>query len=98
MRFATYQEFWPFYLAQHTQWANKVLHSIGLLWALTTVIASFYYQNFWLFLMAFPVGYGPAWVGHFFFEKNKPATFGYPFWSFISDFRMVYLFLTGKIR
>lgn len=98
MQFANYAEFWPYYLSQHSRWGTKVLHSIGLVWALTTVIAGVWAQSAWLMVLAIPIGYAPAWIGHFFVEENKPATWSHPLWSFISDFRMVFLFLTGKLR
>jgi hypothetical protein len=52
--------------------------------------------NFYLFWFLPVIGYGFAWVGHFFFEKNKPATFQYPFWSLISDFKLFFELIVGK--
>ena len=53
--------------------------------------------KWWLFPLAFIPGYGAAWIGHFFIEKNKPATFQYPLWSFMGDYKMIWLMLTGRM-
>jgi hypothetical protein len=93
----TYTDFWPFYLGQHAKPSTRVVHYFGtiastlfLVWAIAT-------QHWW-WLLAVPFfGYAPAWFGHFFIEKNKPATFQAPLWSLISDYRMCGLFLTGRL-
>lgn len=86
--FKSFRDFYPFYLSQHRHPMTRALHIFGLL-------LSFYCLGYvlwtgrWVGLMIVPVvGYGPAWVGHFFFEKNKPATFRYPFYSLMGDFVM----------
>ena len=96
-RFASYNEFFEFYLAQHSDPTNRLLHGIGTVLGLCIVVAAFVTGHPWYALLFFPVGYGFAWTGHFLVERNKPATFGHPFWSFISDFRMVGLMLTGRL-
>jgi hypothetical protein len=95
--FASYDEFFQFYLRQHSNPLNRVLHAIGTTLGVTVVIGALVLRHPWYGLLFFPIGYGFAWTGHFLVEKNKPATFGYPFWSFISDFRMMGLMFTGRL-
>lgn len=93
-----YQDFWYFYLQEHSHPGNRLMHYIGTTGVILLFIYSLYTRNLW-FLLLLPVcGYGFAWFGHFFIEKNKPATFTYPFWSLISDFRMYFCFLTGTLK
>ncbi|MDO9037358.1 MAG: DUF962 domain-containing protein [Lutibacter sp.] len=96
-RIKSFEEFYPFYLKQHSNKICRLLHVIG-----TTVVLALaftaVYHNIPALWIAVPVaGYGFAWVGHFFFEKNKPATFQYPLWSLRSDFKMYFDILSGKI-
>lgn len=90
------KEFYPFYLSEHQDSACRTLHFVGT----GLVILSFVYFLIslnWIYLALVPVlGYGFAWVGHFFFEKNKPATFQYPGYSLASDFIMFWDLLRGK--
>lgn len=95
--FNNFTEFYPFYLHEHQNRTNKRLHFIGttlVMLILLFVIFSSKYRFLWFCPL---VGYGFAWVGHFFFENNKPATFKYPFYSLIGDFRMWWDIATGKI-
>lgn len=87
---ASFEEFWPFYVAQHLDPANRALHFLGTSLALAAVAAALTLTPWWL-LGAPLAGYGPAWVGHFCFEKNKPATFRHPLWSLRGDLRMYLL-------
>ena len=96
-KFQKYNEFFQFYLTQHRNPRNRVLHAMGTTLGVLVVLGSLLSGHPWYALLFFPIGYGFAWTGHFLLEKNKPATFGYPFWSFISDFRMVGLMLTGRL-
>jgi hypothetical protein len=96
--FASFREFYPFYLGEHSNRTSRRLHvigSTGVLVILGLVVAQVL-TLWWLF--ALPVcGYGFAWVGHFFFEHNKPATFKHPFYSLMGDWVMFKDVLTGKI-
>lgn len=93
----SYTEFYPFYLSQHANITCRTLHYIGTTLVLSVLIYALATQSY-LLLLALPVcGYFFAWVGHFAFEKNKPATFTYPVWSLMGDFQMYFEFLTGRL-
>ena len=97
-QFSSFGEFYPFYLSQHSDRTCRRLHFVGtglVIGVLAWVIAS----GTWAGLLLLPVvGYGFAWVGHFGFEKNKPATLKYPIYSLMGDFVMFRDMLTGRIR
>lgn len=95
--FATYDEFFLFYLTQHSDRRNRMMHAVGTTLGLALVVIAFATGYGWYALLWPVIGYGFAWTGHFLLEGNKPATFGHPFWSFISDFRMLWLMLTGQL-
>jgi len=95
--FKTFKEFYPFYLRQHQHKICRLLHVIGTTIVLALAITAVYHLNFSLFLYIPVAGYGFAWVGHFFFEKNKPSTFKYPLWSLKADFIMYFEVLSGKL-
>lgn len=93
----TYDEFWTHYLAAHADPRCRALHYAGTLAALGLVALAATRRN-WRPLAAAPlVGYGAAWFGHVVFERNRPATFGHPLWSAVSDFHMLGLFLSGRL-
>ena len=96
--YASFREFYPFYLGEHTNRTSRRLHVSGTLLAL--VFAAFAVLSSRLALLwAVPVaGYAFAWVGHYFFQKNRPATFSHPLYSLCGDFRMLYEVLTGRMR
>ena len=95
--FKTYEEFWPHYLSEHSRPATRWLHAAGTLAGLALLIF-FAATARWAWLpLALVPGYGFAWVGHFFVERNRPATFAHPWWSFVSDFRMIWLLATGRL-
>ncbi|HWP44281.1 MAG TPA: DUF962 domain-containing protein [Blastocatellia bacterium] len=97
-RFESFKEFYPFYLSEHSNRTCRRLHFIGSALVLVTLVYSILTSS-WLALLALPViGYGFAWVGHFFFEKNRPATFTYPLYSLIGDWVMFKNILTGKLK
>ncbi|WP_110969556.1 DUF962 domain-containing protein [Pseudomonas huaxiensis] len=96
-RFNSFAQFYPYYLGEHSDPTCRRLHFVGT----TLVIALLAYtigSGKWLLLLAVPfAGYGFAWVGHFFFEKNRPATFSYPLYSLLGDFAMYRDMLLGKV-
>jgi hypothetical protein len=96
-RIQTYADFFPYYLREHRQPASRGLHYVGTVCSLAAIVLGVWTGNPWWFPAALIGGYGPAWIGHFFIEKNRPATFQYPFWSLISDYRMFFLWITGRL-
>jgi hypothetical protein len=95
-KFKTLKEFYPFYLTEHRNLTSRVLHFIGTGLVVLSVFTGILFHE-WRFILATPfLGYGFAWVGHFFFEKNKPATFQYPLFSLASDFLLFWDLLTGN--
>lgn len=96
-RYRTFKEFYPFYLQEHANSTCRRLHFVGsciVLLLLATVIVTGELQLLWLLPV---VGYGFAWVGHFFFEHNRPATFQYPLFSLMGDWVMFRDMLTGRV-
>ena len=96
--FESLKEFYPYYLTEHQNSTSKLLHFIGtglMIFILIFGLTTSQYQYLWFIPL---VGYGFAWVGHFFFEKNKPATFKHPFYSLASDFIMFFDILSGKVK
>ncbi len=96
--FATYAEFWAFYLRQHADPRTRLLHAAGTLAGLALLAAAILTLTWWLVPAALAVGYAFAWASHLLVEHNRPATFGHPLWSFASDFRMAWLMLTGRLE
>ena len=97
-KYASMREFYPFYLSEHSNRTSRRLHFAGTSLALVWLAAALATQNAWLLLAGLVCGYAFAWVGHFFFEKNRPATFSYPFYSLAGDWVMWSQILRGKIR
>jgi len=96
-RIDTYFAFWPFYLQQHAKHDTRIWHIAGTGAASVLLVAAILTFSYELFLAAVLIGYGPAWLTHFFIERNRPATFRYPIWSLMSDYRMAALWLTGHL-
>lgn len=97
-RFESFSEFYPFYLAEHSDRMCRRMHFIGSTLVLLILAWTLFSANWWLLLLLPVAGYGFAWVGHFVFEKNRPATFQYPLYSLIGDWVMYGDILRGKIR
>jgi hypothetical protein len=95
--FASFREFYPYYLSEHSNRTCRRLHFVGTCIVVGFLAATLVTLNPWWMLAALLSGYGFAWVGHFFFEKNRPATFKHPFYSFAGDWVMFKDMLTGKI-
>ena len=88
--FNTFEDFYPFYLSQHSNQINRRLHVIGTILSIIQLIRIILISASWFSYLMLPVtAYGLAWIGHFCFEKNKPATFKWPVYSFFGDLRMV---------
>ena len=97
-RFASFREFYPYYLGEHRNRTSRRLHVIGTLLAVA-IAAGAVLTARWAWLLAVPLaGYLPAWVGHFFFEGNSPATFRYPLYSLRGDLSMLAEVITGRMR
>ncbi|MBL8525614.1 MAG: DUF962 domain-containing protein [Betaproteobacteria bacterium] len=96
-QYKTFRDFYPYYLSEHTDPTCRTLHFIGSWLVLGVIAMAIWSGNAWWFVAVPLVGYGFAWVGHFFFEKNRPATFTYPLYSFAGDWVMFFQLLTGKI-
>ena len=96
-KFDCYDEFFLHYLAQHSDPRNRLLHACGTVLGIAVVATALWLRHPWFALLFIPVGYSFAWVGHLALEHNKPATWGHPWWSFISDFRMLGLMLSGRL-
>ena len=96
-RLSSYEEFWPYYVSEHMKPITRRLHVFGTTLVLAALAAALVLDPLWL-LAAPLAGYGFAWMGHYFFEHNRPATFTYPLWSLRADFRMFRLILLGRMR
>lgn len=95
--YRSFADFYPYYLAEHSNRTTRRLHFAGTLLVLLTLMYALVTRR-WLLLVLVPVfGYGFAWVGHFAFEKNRPATFKHPLYSLAGDFIMFKDMLTGRI-
>ena len=94
----TYAEFWDFYVREHSQPATRLLHFVGTTLGLVLLVWAFRTGSWFYLPLCFVVGYAFAWFSHFVIEKNKPATFQYPLWSFISDYKMMFYMLTGRMN
>lgn len=97
MRYASFREFYPFYLSQHSHRICRRLHFVGSLLVIFVVLVALAKADARWLLLAPVVGYGFAWIGHFFFEKNRPATFKHPLYSLAGDWIMFRDILRGRV-
>lgn len=96
-RFTTYSAFFDFYLSEHSHPGTRALHYLGSTCGVAALILTIWTSNPLWILAGLTAGYGCAWIGHFFIEHNRPATFKYPLWSFMGDYHMYFLWLTGQL-
>jgi hypothetical protein len=96
-RIACYHDFWLRYLRDHAKPQTRALHYVGTALALLSLVAGLISWDPWWIVGVVVGGYGPAWLGHFFVEGNRPATFRHPTWSLVSDFRMFGAWLSGRL-
>ena len=97
-QFSSFEEFWPFYLSEHRSRRSRLLHYLGTCFSLIAFILIVAIQQWsWLPIILI-IGYGPAWIGHFVIEKNRPATFKHPLWSLRGDYKMLAYAITGRLQ
>jgi hypothetical protein len=96
-KYQSFAEFYPFYLSEHRDRTCRRMHFLGSSLALLCIVAAIVTGNAWWLLAALVAGLGFAWFGHFAFEKNQPASFKQPLYSFMGDWKMYWQIITGKI-
>lgn len=96
-KYRSFREFYPYYLTEHSHPVNRGLHITGTALMILCLLYACWTTEWWMLILVPVIGYGFAWVGHFFIEKNKPATFTYPWYSLASDFVMFADFITGRL-
>lgn len=95
-RYRSFAEFYPFYLGEHAHPVSRRLHVVGTAGTIALLVAALWGRDWRLGALVPVCGYAFAWAGHFFFEKNRPATFTYPLWSLMGDFRMFFEIVSGR--
>jgi len=96
--FRTFGDFYPFYLSEHANRASRRLHFAGTSMAAALILITLFTRRWWVLAFAAAQGYCLAWVGHFFFEHNRPATFRHPWYSLMGDWRLWWDILRGDER
>jgi len=97
VKFASFAEFYPFYLTEHRNRVCRRLHFVGSMVVIAAIVTAVITRDAWWLAAAPVAGYGLAWIGHFFFERNRPATFSHPFYSLLGDWVMFRDLLNGKL-
>jgi hypothetical protein len=97
-RYESFSAFYPFYLSEHRNRTCRRLHFVGTTLGLACLVLAVATGRWWLLVLGLVIGYAFAWAGHLFFEKNRPATFRYPLYSFVGDWAMWRDMLTGRIK
>ncbi len=96
-RYRSFAEFWPYYLGEHAHGSTRVFHFVGTTAGAALFVYAIVTQRWLLVPAALVCSYGLAWLSHFTIEKNRPATFTYPLWSFMGDWKMLFLAATGRL-
>jgi hypothetical protein len=96
-KITSYRAFWPFYLREHAKPVTRGMHYVGTVLTLWFLMLALGAGGWWWVLIPL-AGYGFAWGAHFGVERNRPATFTYPLWSLVSDYRMFFLWLGGRLE
>lgn len=94
-RYQSFAAFYPYYIHEHSNRTCRRIHVVGSALVIVAALLGLFVSAWWFAAMPV-IGYGFAWVGHFFFEKNRPATFKYPLWSLMGDWRMFFETVTGQ--
>ena len=97
VRYDKFAQFYPYYLSQHQNTMCRRAHFLGTTSAIAAVVQYVVSPDPWWLLLAVVSGYGGAWIGHYFYEKNRPASFDHPWYSFCADWVMYWEMLTGKL-
>jgi hypothetical protein len=95
-RINSFKSFYPYYLEEHKKSGTRILHFVGTSGFIVSIVIAVYSGNYWFLPGGIVLAYAFAWTGHFFIEKNKPATFQYPLWSLLSDFKLYFQIIIGK--
>lgn len=96
-RYESFQEFWPFYLGEHSKASTRIIHFIGTSLGMALLVFAIATQRWGFIALGLVCSYGMAWVSHFTIEHNRPATFKYPLWSFMGDWKMLFYAVTGRL-
>jgi len=94
--FKSFSDFYPYYLSEHKRLGTRISHFVGTSLFFVWIALAVVQMNAWFILHGAVTAYFFAWIGHFFIEKNKPATFKYPLMSLRGDFKLYFQILTGK--